>query len=34
MEKKILWTLQITAWTIGFIALGLLIFGIIRTLLN
>jgi len=33
MKEKISW-LQIIAWALGFIALGLLIFGIIRELVG
>ena len=33
MEKRKISKLQILAWTIGFIALGLLVYGIIRELL-
>jgi len=33
MKEKALKVLKIIAWTIGFIALGLLIYGIIRALI-
>lgn len=33
MKKKNLKVLQVIAWTIGFIALALLIYGIIRALM-
>ena len=34
MKKRTLETLQIIAWIIGFIAIGLLVYGVIRTLLS
>jgi len=33
MDKKTLKILQLIAWLIGFIALGMLIYGIIRALI-
>ena len=33
MKKRWLDVFQVIAWVMGFIALGLLIFGIVRTLL-
>ena len=32
MKKRALKVIQIIAWTLGFIALGLIIYGIIRAL--
>jgi hypothetical protein len=32
MKKRALRIIQIISWTLGFIALGLIVYGIIRTL--
>lgn len=34
MKKRVLEILQIITWILGFVAVGLLIFGIIRALLS